>query len=413
MGSSHCCNRPDKKEEKSLEARYLCSLNKNSNNNNKIKEKITIDLNNQQIDSSEQPTTIKIFSSQNMTNNYNMNNIPEIEEYIPDKGDIKLKFTEEEEKKIIKIQKCYIIYRLKKKFKSLIKPSLCKKTSNYINNLLSQCSKYGEIEEDPNFSVDNYKDYYEEDDPFFNNDKGKVFKNQIRIKNLENPENLEIYEGEMNYKNLKHGFGILTTPHYVMRGTWRNDEFTGWGQKSYRNGDIYEGKYINGKINGKGIFKSKDGNIYKGDFYNDIREGKGDLTTENYHYVGDFKNNKLNGNGKIEFLKNGNVYEGQFEDNVIEGKGIYKFENGDIYEGQMKKGEMHGYGKYTFNDGRIYEGEYINGIRNGMGKFVYTDNKLYEGRFLNGEPDGEGFYTKDDHISKVLFSKGEFIKFIV
>ena len=50
-------------------------------------------MNNQQIDSSEQPTTMKILNSQNMTYNNNMNNIPEIEEYIPGKRDIKLKFT--------------------------------------------------------------------------------------------------------------------------------------------------------------------------------------------------------------------------------------------------------------------------------------------------------------------------------
>ena len=61
----------------------------------------------------------------------------------------------------------------------------------------------------------------------------------------------------------------------------------------------------------------------------------------------------------------------------------------------------------------LKEKEFINLIRNGIGKFVYSENKIYEGRFLDGEPDGEGFYTKDDHISKVLFSKGEFIKIIV
>ena len=166
MGNSHCCNRPDKKEEKNLEARYLFTINKNSINNIKMKEKAHMDMNNQ-YDSSEQPTTTKVFNSQNMTNNNNMNNIQEIEENIPYKGQHNLKFNEEDEKKIIKIQKYYIIYRLKKKFKSIIKPSLCNKTSNYINNLLSQCSKYGEIEEDPYFSVDNYKEYYEEDDPFF------------------------------------------------------------------------------------------------------------------------------------------------------------------------------------------------------------------------------------------------------
>ena len=78
----------------------------------------------------------------------------------------------------------------------------------------------------------------------------------------------------------------------------------------------------------------------------------------------------------------------------------------------MKKGKMHGFGKYTYNDGRIYEGEYSEGIKNGRGKFIYSGDKIYEGMFVNGLPDGEGFYTKDGNTSKVLFSKGEFVKYI-
>ena len=64
---------------------------------------------------------------------------------------------------------------------------------------------------------------------------------------------------------MRHGFGTLITTHYKLKGTWRNNEFTGWGRKSMRNGDVFEGKFINGELNGKGIFKSKDNNIYIGD----------------------------------------------------------------------------------------------------------------------------------------------------
>ena len=81
-----------------------------------------------------------------------------------------------------------------------------------------------------------------------------------------------------------------------------------------------------------------------------------------------------------------------------------------MYEGQMKKGKMHGYGKYSYKDGRIYEGEYSDGKKNGRGKFVYSPDKFYEGTFVDGVPDGEGFYTKDGATSKVLLSKGEFVK---
>ena len=35
--------------------------------------------------------------------------------------------------------------------------------------------------------------------------------------------NIEIYEGEINNRNMKHGIGMLSNPHYVLKGTWRND----------------------------------------------------------------------------------------------------------------------------------------------------------------------------------------------
>jgi len=446
--------RPDKKSENIIEAKNLYNSNKNiknNNNNNNLKKKSFVQIN--QFLESAQPSTL--YNDNSPENKIKNNNIKEINDNISNNNkydnyneyydnnynndnnnndnnndnllnnDFKGEENNEnnfinnnendtssKEEKIKKIQQKYRSYHLRNIYQTQIKPSLSIKTSNYLNKFYAQCSKYGEINDDSNFDTENYQNFYPKDDPFFTFDKGKVFKNQIRIKNMDEPQNLEIYEGEMNHDNLKHGFGILTTPQYIMKGTWRNDEFTGWGKKLYRNGDSYEGKFINGEINGKGILKNKEGNIYIGDFINSIRDGNGELTTENYKYSGQFKDNKFNGKGEIEFINEESTYEGQFEDNEIDGKGIYKWKNGDIYEGQMKKGKMHGFGKYTYNDGRIYEGEYSEGIKNGRGKFIYSGDKIYEGMFVNGLPDGEGFYTKDGNTSKVLFSKGEFVKYI-
>ena len=404
MGNAHCCMRPDKETENRMEAKNLFSPQKCLRKDNKnIKERLIFDSN--MAMTSEPPMLMFNNFPKDLTNN-NYNTVQKTEQYNYDGIDENL----EKEEKVKKIQEKFRSYYLRKKYQTQIKPSLSIKTSNYINKFYAQCSKGGEVNNDPNFSIDNYKNYYSEDDPFFSFDKGKVFENQTRLKNIDDPNQLEIYEGETNSKNLKHGYGVLTTPHFVMKGTWRNDEFTGWGQKLYRNGDNYEGKYINGELNGKGTYKNKEGSIYVGDFVNDIRCGKGDLTTENYHYIGEFRNNKFNGKGKIEFLNDESMYEGQFEDNEIEGKGIYKWKNGDMYEGQMKKGKLHGYGKYSYKDGRTYEGEYTDGKKNGRGKFVYSPDKFYEGTFVDGVPDGEGFYTKDGVTSKVLLSKGEFVK---
>ena len=312
--------------------------------------------------------------------------------------------------KIKKIQRKYRSYLIHNKFVKEIKPSIENKTTKYLNDIYKHCSlgkQIPEIEDD--FSEDGWRRYYPSNERFFLYQKGDVFSNQIRLKNIDDPENIEIYEGETNFDNLKHGFGVLTNPHYILKGSWRKGEFTGWGRKLYRNGDVLEGKFINGEINGKGIYKNKD-SLYIGEFINGERCGKGDLTTQNYHYKGDFKRNNFNGFGVIEFLIEEHRYEGNFENNEINGKGIYKWKNGDIYEGEMKCGKMNGFGKYTYNDGKIYEGEYVNGIKSGKGKLSYPNGNSFNGYFKDGLPDGEGIYSKDEIIYKVLFSQGVFVK---
>lgn len=311
--------------------------------------------------------------------------------------------------KIQKIQNSYHKHYLKKKFETEIKPSLSKKERDYINKLYTKLSSYGDITANLNqFDENGWKRYYPSEDQFFLYPKGEVYNNQIRIKNKNDIKNIEIYEGEINYKNMKHGNGILTTSKYIMKGTWRNDQFTGWGIKCLRNGDIYEGKFINGELNGKGIFKNGK-NIYEGEFINGERHGYGDFTTETYHYKGEFKNNKMDGKGEIDFYEESQRYEGTFSENNITGKGIYKWKNGDIYEGYMKNGKRNGKGIYTQHNGKIYEGEYINDIQEGKGKLIYPEGKTFEGNFVNGKLDGEVLYTENDKTNKVIFSKGKLI----
>ena len=315
------------------------------------------------------------------------------------------------EESVKKIQKQYRIYKNKNKYKKEIKPKLLEETKNLIKNLYEECLTFGELPPSDDYDPEGWKKYYPTNERFFLYQKGKVFQNQIRIYNLNKKSNIEIYEGEMNINNMKHGFGILTTPQYQLKGTWRKNDFTGWGRKSIRNGEIMEGKFIKGNLNGKGIFKNLTC-IYEGEFLDSKKNGKGELKTKKYIYKGDFENDKFNGNGTIEFLGEGSKYSGTFVNNEISGKGIFEWKNGDIYEGEMKKGKMDGIGKFTFNDGKIYEGEYKNGIKQGKGKLFYPDNKIYEGYFDKGLPNGEGIYKDNGKIFKVLFSKGKFLQFI-
>ncbi len=321
--------------------------------------------------------------------------------------------------KIITIQKKFRSYLIYNKFIKIMKPIIKNNTTNNSNKY----NKYNELcllcgqmstnntnnNNNDEFFEDGWKRYYPVDERFFLYLKGDVIPDQKRLKNINDPEKIEIYEGEINKENDRHGFGVIFTPNYILKGSWRKGEFTGWGRKYYKNGDVLEGKFVNGEINGKGILKKKE-SVYIGEFINGERCGKGDLTTEKYHYKGDFKNNKFDGFGVIEFLNEGHKYEGHFDKNEMNGKGIYKWKNGDIYEGDIKNGKMNGIGKYKYLDGKIYEGEYSNGIKNGKGKLSYPNGKSFDGDFKDGLPEGEGIYSDNGNTYKVLFSKGVFVK---
>jgi len=393
MGIRACCVRRDLEEERNLQ-----KIRPNIEYEETTKENFTKVENGGRYCTEK---TDQFFSrNNNITNNLITNNI------LLNQNENLIK-----EKKAEMIQKDYRAYINKKKFEKNIKPNIIKEKENLINNIYEDFSKYRKLPSSDDFAPEGWKKYYQPNERFFLYQKGKVFPNQIRIYNLNNKNNLEIYKGEMNINNLRHGFGILTTWQYELKGSWRKDDFTGWGRKSMRNGEIMEGKFIKGKLNGKGIYKNSTC-IYEGEFLDSKKNGKGELRTKKYIYNGDFENDQFNGEGIIEFLEEGSKYKGNFVKNEICGKGTFEWKNGDIYEGDMKKGKMDGFGKFTFNDGKIYEGEYKNGIKQGKGKLIYPGNRIYDGYFDKGLPEGEGIYIENDKKFKVLFSQGKFIRYL-
>ena len=295
------------------------------------------------------------------------------------------------------------------KYEDKLQNNLLQKKFISEEELLLKCLKYGNPPPDGDFSPEGWKLFYPSNESFFLWDKGGVIPNQLRIKNENDEDNLEIYKGEVNKNDERHGFGVLTTPKYVRKGTWRNGKFTGWCRESRVNGDIYEGKFIDGVIIGKGINKNQKGNLYIGDFVDNKREGKGELRTKKIHYIGEFKQNKLDGKGKLKFLKEGHIYKGEFKNNEITGVGIFKWSNGDAYEGEMKNGIINGKGKYIYSKGQIYEGQYLNGVKHGLGRLTYPDGKIYEGEFNNGKPHGKGIVIKNGKKRDIIFENGNVI----
>ena len=232
-------------------------------------------------------------------------------------------------------------------------------TKSIDKNIADYCNKMG-FKELEDFSPDLWKKFYPNENYFFDYDKGDVIISQLKSEN--DLGETETYIGEVNQKGEKNGFGKLFSTKTKRIGTWRNNQFTGWGREVRDNGDIYEGRFENGELIGKGIFKNNNMS-YVGDFYKFIKHGKGDLYTNNYHYRGHFFNNKIHGKGRIDIYNVG-VYEGTFRNDEITGKGILMLKNGEIYEGEMKNGKMIGNGKLISKDGITYEGLFNNELIN-------------------------------------------------
>ena len=301
-----------------------------------------------------------------------------------------------------KIQRKWRNHFLKMQFER-IKPQLRAEAEEFLNKQYELCDKGGHAQSDDDFCLDGWKKFYPPNDPFFNYKKGFTLQYGIKIRHPNNPNKVSVYEGDINIKNEKHGFGKLTTTKSVFLGEWRNDAFTGWGRETRRSGKVFEGKYIDGLVNGKGFLKSSKGNTYIGDFLNSKRHGKGVLDTHTIHYEGDFKDDKLCGKGRIVFKNEGHYYEGQFDNNEINGFGTFKWKNGDSYTGQMKNGKMHGNGRYRYNNGHVFEGTYVDGVKCGKGKNYYDNNNAINNIQKNNNNINK---NKDSNGSKVFNKSG-------
>ena len=114
----------------------------------------------------------------------------------------------------------------------------------------------------------------------------------------------------------------------------------------------------------KGKIKSGDLFIYEGEFKNDKLNGQGKKITRTLDLIimieeGEFIDNKIV-KGKIT-LKDLMIYEGEFTDGKLNGQGKITSKDGYIQEGEFKNGKLNGQGKVTLNDGTVIEGKYKKG----------------------------------------------------
>jgi hypothetical protein len=82
----------------------------------------------------------------------------------------------------------------------------------------------------------------------------------------------------------------------------------------------------------------------------------------------------------------GNKYVGQWKDNKQNGQGSITFANGDKYVGQFKDDQRNGQGTYTWANGTKYVGQYGDDQRNGFGTYYYANGSInLQGLWRNNE----------------------------
>ena len=216
-----------------------------------------------------------------------------------------------------------------------------------IENFFKFCNKNGTPRSYADFNKNGWTKFYSENNPYFESIENQkengiinIEHNKLKIYNPKNINKMRIYQGDLNIIGERNGFGKYITPYCVLIGMWKNDNFSGWGRESRCNGDTFEGRFENGLINGKGIFMNAKNCKYIGDFKNMKRWGKGKLATDKIIYEGEFYDNMIHGKGRIKFLKNSVEYIGNFNKNKIDGRGVIKFKNGDKYDVEIKNGEI-------------------------------------------------------------------------
>lgn len=202
-----------------------------------------------------------------------------------------------------------------------------------------------------------------------------------------------------------HGPGIYTSPTGTYQGEFSFGFLTGKSKILYKNHNEYNGYVTKNKRNGKGtLFLNELGLRLEGTFKEDNFEGFGRVFAgDRLRYEGEFVKGRLEGNGK-EYGEDFS-YEGGFKEGEKHGYGRLLYTNGDVYEGDFKGGYKEGIGVYRYSKG-LYEGDFKEDQVEGKG-IMTVDGVLIKGMFVKGRLEGEGVIIKEGIEGRDLI-KGNF-----
>jgi len=178
-------------------------------------------------------------------------------------------------------------------------------------------------------------------------------------------------------------------------GEWKHGEWNGKGELEFIDGEKYVGEFINGARTGQGTLTYASGGKYVGGWKNGKKHGQGTHTyPDGDKYVGEYKNGQRHGDGIMTFGSDGTFrgikvskIEGEWKNNNLNGIGFMKRDDGEWhYVGNFKDNKYHGHGTYFYYDVNNkdkfvgeWEGEWKNGKRNGHGTYTYSDGNKYDG----------------------------------
>jgi len=197
-------------------------------------------------------------------------------------------------------------------------------------------------------------------------------------------------------------------------GTYLKKDFktTGW------TGD-YTGEFgsIPGKREGKGSSKTyEDGSLYAtyiGEFKDDKLNGQVNIIyAVGASYVGGFKENKRHGQGTLTW-PDGQKFVGEYKDGKKNGQGTLTWPDGQKFVGEYKDGKRNGQGTLTWPDGQKFVGEYKDGKRNGQGTHTWPNGNKEVALYKDGKENGQGTHTWPNGNKEVaLYKDGEIVKII-
>ena len=139
-----------------------------------------------------------------------------------------------------------------------------------------------------------------------------------------------------------------------------------------------------------------------------------------------------NGRGKF-YYQDGGYYEGQWRNNKMDGFGKLYYEGGKIaYEGSWSQDEFNGYGKvYNDNPTQLttsfdytnfdlledfwdyYEGMLMHDTKEGRGRIRLSNGEVFEGDFHNDRIQGFGkFHNLEGSVVEGIWKESRLLKVI-